>query len=407
MKLLLLGLNFTPELTGIGRYSGEMAAWLAARGHQVRVITAPPYYPSWRVGEGYSGWRYRRESQQGVEVWRCPLWVPGRPSAWKRIVHLASFAASSVPPALWWSRWWPDWVIAIAPAFLSLPVALLAARLGRGRCWLHIQDFEIDAALGLGMLNPGKLGRAVLGMERFLLRRCQVVSTISRSMQERLLVKGVPPERTFLLPNWADASVAQDAVGGERFRARLGLDDRTPLVLYAGNLGKKQGLEILPQVAARLPRVQFVVCGQGAAEKDLKRACAGLSNIRFLPLQPAEELSAMLSAADVHLVLQKKGAADLVMPSKLTNILAIGGRAVVTAEPDTELGRLVRENPGIAALCPPEDADRLVEVIAQVLRQAGSEGRRNKPAIDYARRYLDREAILTAFENRLLKHIGC
>ncbi len=74
MRILILTLNYLPELTGIGKYNGEMADWLAARGHKVRVVAAPPYYPQWRVSQGYSSWRYRRESLGGVDVWRCPLW---------------------------------------------------------------------------------------------------------------------------------------------------------------------------------------------------------------------------------------------------------------------------------------------------------------------------------------------
>ena len=85
MKLLVYGINFAPELTGIGKYTGEMAQWLAAAGHEVRVITAPPYYPAWKVGAGYSGRWWRREAWQGVDVWRCPLWVPQRPGGAKRL----------------------------------------------------------------------------------------------------------------------------------------------------------------------------------------------------------------------------------------------------------------------------------------------------------------------------------
>jgi len=401
MKLLILGLNFTPELTGIGRYTSEMAAWFAQRGHAVRVVTAPPYYPEWRIGEGYSGWRYRREVWQGIEVWRCPLWVPKRPSAGKRVLHLASFAAAGLPPALRWSRWRPDWVIAVAPAFLSLPVALLAAYLSGTKCWLHIQDFEIDAALGLGMLNPGMPGRCVLSAERFLLRRCAMVSTISRSMQTRLVAKGVAEVRTFLLPNWADPSLAFDPQAAKRFRARLGYREAEPLALYSGNLGNKQGLEIVPEVASLLPQVQFVICGEGAARGEIEGACAGLDNVRFLPLQAQEELAGMLSAADVHLVLQRRGAADRVLPSKLTNILAVGGRPVVTADADTELGRLVQTSPAVALLAPPEDVEALAAAVLGVIRRGRLEGRCSAIARNYAAKHLSREAILRRLERRL------
>ena len=105
MKILLYSLNFAPELTGIGKYSGEMANWLAGHGHEVHVVCAVPYYPEWRVHAGFGGWRWQRriEPQAGggsVTVVRCPLWVPARPSGAKRLLHLLSFALTSLPPLL-------------------------------------------------------------------------------------------------------------------------------------------------------------------------------------------------------------------------------------------------------------------------------------------------------------------
>ena len=88
MRILLLGLNYSPELTGIGKYSGEMMEWLAERGHEVRVVTAPPYYPAWKVREDYRWWEYRVEtSPAGVRVFRCPLWLPERPNGIRRMLH--------------------------------------------------------------------------------------------------------------------------------------------------------------------------------------------------------------------------------------------------------------------------------------------------------------------------------
>ena len=114
MKILLYGLNFTPELTGIGKYTGELAAWLAARGHAVRVVTAPPYYPAWKIADGFTN-RWGVEDLCGgssLQVWRCPLWVPRQPGGLKRLLHLASFALSSCPVMLRQIFWRPDvvWV---------------------------------------------------------------------------------------------------------------------------------------------------------------------------------------------------------------------------------------------------------------------------------------------------------
>jgi len=128
MKILLYGLNYAPEPVGIGKYSGELGPWLAARGHSVRVITAPPYFPGWRVSAGYHN-GYSLKQREGVRVRRCPLWVPRRPSGLTRLLHLASFALSSLVPLLAQRAWRPDVVITVAPAFFCAPGALLLRRL--------------------------------------------------------------------------------------------------------------------------------------------------------------------------------------------------------------------------------------------------------------------------------------
>ncbi|MDF1594220.1 MAG: glycosyltransferase [Desulfobacterales bacterium] len=88
MRILIVGINFAPELVGIGKYTAEMVDWLAGQGHDVRVVTAPPYYPKWQVWDGYSGRHYKLENNNGVRVYRCPLWVPEMVSGLKRILHL-------------------------------------------------------------------------------------------------------------------------------------------------------------------------------------------------------------------------------------------------------------------------------------------------------------------------------
>lgn len=120
MKILVYGINYSPELTGIGKYTGEMVEWLAAQGHEVRVITAPPYYPLWQVGENYSAWRYKRE-EGAATVWRCPLYVPKQPSTLKRLLHLGSFAASSFFPLMAQRRWKPDRIIGVVPTLFCTP----------------------------------------------------------------------------------------------------------------------------------------------------------------------------------------------------------------------------------------------------------------------------------------------
>jgi colanic acid biosynthesis glycosyl transferase WcaI len=184
MRILIYGINFAPELTGTGKYSGEMAAWLAARGHEVRVISAPPYYPEWRVTDDYRWFWYRREvwmpgEGASVEVRRCPIWVPSNPNGMKRLLHLSSYALSSAVVALGQARWRPQVVVAVAPTLATAPSAVLAARLSGAKSWLHVQDFEVDVAFDIGLLASRALKKLVTGIETSVLRRFDRVSTIS------------------------------------------------------------------------------------------------------------------------------------------------------------------------------------------------------------------------------------
>lgn len=398
MKILLYSLNYAPELTGIGKYSGEMAVWLAARGHDVRVLTTPPYYPEWRVHDGYRAGAYTQDEVDGVTVLRCPLWVPAKVSGAKRIVHLLSFAASSALrlPGLW--RWKPDLVWVVEPAFACAPAALAFARLRGARAWLHIQDYEIDAAFQLGQLKGEGLRRLVHGVERWLMRRFDRVSTISQRMVELGLRKGVSAEAMALHPNWVDVQAIRPLAQPSRYRAELGLAPDTVVALYSGNMGGKQGLETLAEAARQLagnPQVHFVLCGQGAGREKLEQACAGLANVSFLPLQPLERLGELLGLADIHLLPQRADAADLVMPSKLTGMLSSGRAVIAMAQPGTELGDVVAQ---CGRIVPPEDAAALVQAIEALAADPALRDEMGRHARAHAENHMARDPVLGRFE---------
>ncbi|EJC0024765.1 colanic acid biosynthesis fucosyltransferase WcaI [Salmonella enterica] len=401
MKILVYGINYSPELTGIGKYTGEMVAWMAQEGHEVRVITAPPYYPQWKVGERYSAWRYRREEGEAT-VWRCPLYVPKQPSTLKRLLHLGSFALSSFFPLMAQRRWKPDRIIGVVPTLFCTPGMRLLATLSGARTVLHIQDYEVDAMLGLGMAGKGKRGsvaRLATAFERSALRNVDNVSTISRSMMNKAREKGVAAEKILFFPNWSEVARFQDVNDADvtALRQQLGLPEGKKIVLYSGNIGEKQGLEKVIDAAERLrdrPLI-FAIVGQGGGKARLENMARerGLANIKFLPLQPYDALPALLKMGDCHLVVQKRGAADAVLPSKLTNILAVGGNAAITAEPHTELGQLCARYPGIAVCVEPESTDALVDGISQALAMP----KNNTTAREYAERTLNKENVLRQF----------
>ncbi|MGE5490058.1 MAG: glycosyltransferase WbuB [Actinomycetota bacterium] len=363
MKILLYGINYSPELTGIGKYTGEMAEWLAAAGYEVRVVTAPPYHPKWRIFDGHAN-RWSRSGGRGGEptVYRCPLWVPSRPSGVKRLLHLASFAFTSLPTLALQAFWKPDVVFVVAPPFLCAPQAWLAARLCGARAWLHIQDFEIDVAFDLGMLRGGWLKHFALSFERFWLRRFDRVSAISDKMLEKLHAKGVAGDNAVLFPNWSHPEEIRPLAGPNPFREELGLPEDSFIALYSGSMGEKQGLDTVLDAASALqghPRIRFVLCGEGPVKAGLQERYQ-LPNVRWLPLQPLQRLNDLLCLADVHLLPQRGDVADLVMPSKLLGMLASGRPVLATAAADTQVGRVVAQ---CGVLSPADDSAALVEAL--------------------------------------------
>lgn len=408
MKILIHGINFSPELTGIGKYTGELARFLVERGHQVRVITTPPYYPQWAVLSGYSGYRYQKESSDHLQVMRCPLWVPKNPGALKRILHHLSFSLSSLPVLIGQLGWKPDWVISIAPSIMNAPFDLALARMMGARSWLHVQDFEIDAAFDLGMLKQhsllGALGR---GFERTIFSKFDVVSTISNRMLEHARQKGVLPEKTVFFTNWVDTELIFPLKTTSPLRTALGISDQQLVVLYAGNLGQKQGLDILVRAARQLQTVNndilFVLCGAGSMLQELQTACDGMPNVRFLPLQPLDKLNELLNIADLHVLPQSANIADLVLPSKLSGMLASGKPVVATVKAGTELHQIVSQ---VGVTVPPENSLGLAQAIQELainplLRQDQGQASR-----EYAEEHFSKSKILIQFEKDLLERVN-
>jgi colanic acid biosynthesis glycosyl transferase WcaI len=387
MRILVLGINHAPEPVGIGPYTAGMVAALAAAGHQVRLVTAHPYYPAWRVDPAGARPWYHRERQGSVDIWRCPLYVPRAPSGARRIAHHLSFAIAALAPmAAAVVRFRPELVLTIAPSLLSVPLARLAAWLAQARLWIHVQDFEVEAAFATGLLNgAGCIARLAHRFERASLGSAQLVSSISPQMCRRLEQKGVPPDRVTEFRNWADTDRITPTAHASGYRSEWGLGNRH-VALYSGNIGNKQGIEILVEVARRLVAredIVFVVCGEGPYRAQLEARAAGLSNLQFRPLQPAEQMGALLGLASVHLLPQCAGAADLVLPSKLGNMLASGRPIVATAAPGTGIAQEVA---GCGLITPPGDAAAMAGAVVSLIDDGqraaamGAAGRRRAEA---------------------------
>lgn len=405
-KILLLGLNYAPEAVGIAVYSTGLAEKLAADGHEVCVVTAKPSYPAWKVPAEFRGGWLRRTHENGVDVFRVATLVPSNPTGLKRLVHQASFLVSSLLPTLVLAiRRRPDVVLTVAPALAGAPVARLAAALCGARSWLHVQDFEVEAAQATGLLGPGALIRAAGRVERLILGLFHRVSSISPAMCRKLAEKGVRPERIVEFRNWAALDSVVPTEGPSPYRTEWNVT--TPhVVLYSGNIANKQGIDIVVDAARRLHRrrdLTFVVCGEGPNRAALQSRAGDLDNLVFRDLQPKERLNDLLAMATVHLLPQLAGAADLVLPSKLTNMLASGRPVVATAHPGTGLAAEVE---GCGLLTTPEDGAAFAEAIERLLDDPELRDRLGRNARRRAEERWDRDRIIGRVETEMATLAG-
>ncbi len=404
MKILIYGINYAPELTGIGRYTGEMGSWLARRGEDVEVITTMPYYPEWAVHPSHKGRWWYTEQLEGVRVHRCPFYVPAKVTSAKRILHEFSFVVSSLIywlPIFFGKRY--DVVICVSPPFHLGLIPLLYCKLHTIPLWCHIQDLQIDMAKELGMIKNKRFLNIMFKVEAYILKRCTVVSTISEGMVRKVAQKNVLKSECALFPNWVDGEYVKPVPRSQSLRSELGLLPSDKVVLYSGSLGEKQGLEIIVEAAKSFvsrPAVKFLIFGSGGGKSKLEALVQeyDLPNVVFYPLQPYQKLASLLATADIHLVLQKKSASDLVLPSKLTGIVAAGGFSLVSAVPGTTLYDTVSEHQ-IGVLIEPESVEALEKAINKALATDLSSYRIN--ARRYAERYLNKEQTLSEFWQKL------
>jgi colanic acid biosynthesis glycosyl transferase WcaI len=410
-RILLIGYNFYPEPTGIGKYSGEMMQWLANNGHDCAAITAYPYYPYWKVQEPYYRKRfsYTTENEKfssggHLTTYRCPMYVPSKPSGLKRILLDFTFLISAFfRLLLLLPKQKFDVVFVVAPSFHFGFLGVLYKKIKNARFIYHIQDMQIEAARDLQMIKSDAVINSLFKLEKYILNNADIVSSISAGMLDRIQQKVLKP--VLLFPNWTDTELFYPIKDKARLKQEFGFEPTEKIILYSGAIGEKQGLEAIIQAATTYQdnaKVRFVICGSGPYKQTLQNMAErlALSNILFAPIQPFDKFNRFLNAADIHLVIQKANASDLVMPSKITTILAVGGLAIITANEGSSLHSLVQKY-DMALLIPAENQLALNDGIQQAIDMDNRVTANNARA--YAENNLSINKVMKKFEEVTFK----
>lgn len=374
MKVILWGINYRPESTGIAPFNAELAEYLAGAEHEVEVVTGFAYYPQWRKAPTDRR-LYRTDEINGIKVHRCAQYVPARVTTLRRMWHELSFGISSLLRVLFLPR--ADVYFVVSPPLFLGFCAWLAMLVKRSPYVFHVQDLQPGAAVGLGMVKGRTFIRLLYALESFAYRHAAAVSGISDGMMEEFRRKGVPARKRIYFPNWLRSTAAKAAPGG--FRARFDVPADHLLAVYSGNLGRKQGIDILLEAAERLQHntavgpaapVTIFIAGAGAEREALADRVArlNLSNLRLLPLLSDEDYAMMLADADVGLITQASGTGQFFFPSKLLSLLQAGVPVATVADEDSELARAVGEG-GFGVNVRPGQAEEL----AAALRRLGAD----------------------------------
>lgn len=367
MRVIVWGINYAPEITGIAPHNAALCEFLHTGGDAVELVTTFSYYPAWRKRDQDRHRLFRTDTLNGVPVQRCWHFVPRKVSAWKRIIHEATFVLTSTIRTLSLDR--PDAYIVVSPPLLLGAAAWFVTRFKRAPFVFHVQDLQPDAAVGLGMLKANWFSRALFWLEAFAYKKAARVSGISQEIVDTFRRKGVPEEKLILFPNGVTLPEPQQIPERGKFRNKNRFGPDEFLAIYAGNLGVKQGLHILLDAAEQLRTedVRIVLCGDGAARSDLEKRVQErqLVNVTMLPLHYGEDYRELLVDADVSVITQQTGSGNAFFPSKLLVTLAHASPVLTVADEESALAKAVKEG-GCGVNLLPGDAVKLAQIFREL-----------------------------------------
>lgn len=357
-RIVVWSPNYMPELTGIPPLVTDACRWLAARGHQVEVVTALPNYPQRRIYPAYQGSLWRSEVLDGVRVHRAWLRVRPGESFIDKALYEASFTAFSLPFIVRHARR-ADVLVCVVPSLLAAVASTGLARVGGPPVVLWWQDLVLTAARSLNGLTPLSLRmlHSAQVAERIALRAARRNVCCSPGFADYLIMQGARSERIATVLNWVDADWIVPVESPASSVTR---------VLYAGNLGYTQGFETVIEAMRLLPNeIELELVGEGNGSEHVRRLVEGMPRIRVRPPVSQGEFPELLASAHIQLVLQRRVGAGANLPSKIGSYLASGRPIVASIDPTTPAAALLDESGG-ALIVPPEDPAALAHALVRL-----------------------------------------
>lgn len=397
-KITIVGLNFFPEDTAIGLYTTQLAEYLIKKGFEVQVITGFPYYPKWKIADDYRDKpKNYVEYHNGIKIIRYRPYIPENPTFLKRILLLLDFTYGTFKNSFKIKK--TDLVLTIVPFTTSIFVGNKIAKRNKAKHWVHIQDFEFDAAHETKLTSKaGFLFKILYKIEKTLLQKADVISTISYAMLSKLQKKVGNDKKTYLIPNWVDVNF----INPEKAKPHKYLSSDKFKILYAGNIGQKQDWLLLKKIAEQLnpKEVEIVIVGDGAAKKEVEKKLGQLSHVHFYPPVPFDELNDLLCSADVHILCQKNEVVDTVMPSKILGMMASQKPSVIAGNEKSEVAKIIKKSKG-GYYFKNTETDQMLEAIRKLKTDSKLREVTGQNARQYVQKNFDSQKILENFVQKI------
>ena len=384
LRLVVLCPHFAPDLAPTGVVMTRIVTELAARGHELHVVTSLPWYRNHAIEPGWGGRLWRTEKTEWGSIIRVHPF-PGKSKsnllrralgfiAFSYAVGIRSVHADGFPFKV-------DGVLAMSPPLTLGLTGWFTKIIRRAPLVFNIQDVFPDAAIQTGAISNKKIIAAAKWLERVSYQRSDAVVLLSRDLRTNIANKIDKKfhDRLHVIPNFVDTHAITPQNRMTAYRTELGIGDQL-VVMYAGNVGFSQSLNLVAEAAAKFPEIAFVINGDGAARKKLQHDCAQLANVYFGDYQPIERLSEVLATGDIHLVPLRAGLASVSVPSKSYSILAAGRPMLAAIDPNTEIPNMLRES-GAGIAVEPDNAPAFIEALGQLvsnrelLLEMGARGR--------------------------------
>jgi colanic acid biosynthesis glycosyl transferase WcaI len=393
MRVLIIGINYRPEPTGIGPYTAGLAEHLAARGDEVTVITGLPSYPGWRLAHGTPRRLLATERLGGVTVIRSAHYIPARQTAVKRALYEGTFGLTALVASLRLDR--PDAILGVIPSLSGGILARLTGQRLHAPYGLLFQDLMGPAAQQSGMAGGGAVAKATSAAEAWAAADARAIGVVAETFSPYLASLGVPAEWIHHVPNWS--RLARPTLASAETRRRFGWPDDLQVVLHTGNMGLKQGLEQVVDAARlaadRAEPVRFVLVGDGSQAEALRAAGEGIPTLEFLPVQPQGLHASFLAAADVLLLSERATQLDMSLPSKLTSYFA-AGRPILAAVGLSGASAREIDQAGAGLTVPAGDAGSILDALARLRTDAAFAARLAAAGPPYAEANLGAAACL-------------